>query len=333
MHTLGSETLYLEGIPFSPVIDASGVRNFHGKGWWYHHLLKPFGLNFNGSTFVSKTTTLNARAGNMPLKPDGVTPCEWMPKCIHVNRRTGAAINAVGLSGPGMEFLLEQGFWQRWPEPFMISIMSVADTPSQRLTEIIAMTRMLRDKKPEFKAPFGVQINFSCPNTGHDPTEFTDEVVPVLRAAKDEFDVPYIVKLSPGTPVTIARTIAVEPACAALCVFNTLPWNAASDELRMSYFGTTTSPLEHRFGPKGRGGISGTPLHAMVTSWIKEARATGIRKPIIGGGGITSPRTAKEVLDAGADAISLGSIAFLAPTMVATTIDESIRYKRGLAYR
>lgn len=74
--------MILRGIDFGPVLDASGVRNFDKKGYPFHPLFYLFGLRFGGSSFVTKTTTLLARQGNMSLKKDGVTPKEWVPKCI-----------------------------------------------------------------------------------------------------------------------------------------------------------------------------------------------------------------------------------------------------------
>ncbi len=57
----------LRGVEFGKVFAASGMQGFFGEGYWYHRFLKPFGLNFEGITFVAKTTTLNPRAGKIFL--------------------------------------------------------------------------------------------------------------------------------------------------------------------------------------------------------------------------------------------------------------------------
>ncbi len=74
---------------FGKVFCAAGARNFFGTeadAYWFHRfwlfravywvmsqiLGRPWGLNYAGSTFVTKTTTLGARDGNMPLVPGTV---------------------------------------------------------------------------------------------------------------------------------------------------------------------------------------------------------------------------------------------------------------------
>ncbi len=120
----------LRGHDFGPVLNSSGARGFYGEGYWFHDLWHQLGLDYTGSTFVQKTTTLTARAGNMPL--DGVTPKELLPKCIVVKPFKGVVLNSVGLSGPGAAVILEA--WGKAPEalpagPKMLSFMSVAATP------------------------------------------------------------------------------------------------------------------------------------------------------------------------------------------------------------
>src|SRR5579863_1490269 len=111
--------------PFKPlgkVQGAAGVQNFFREGWWFHLYLHLVGLTFWGVTFVAKTTTLKPRLnpsrgeGNMPMRLDGVTPLEKFPKCIHLTLRMwldGIVLNAVGLSGPGIEALLATDKWQQ----------------------------------------------------------------------------------------------------------------------------------------------------------------------------------------------------------------------------
>jgi hypothetical protein len=76
----------LRGIDFGHVLDASGVRAWFGEGHSYHHLV-PANLSFLGSTFVAKTTTLNARAGNARMSTDGLKTKLWQD-CVKVYWRT-----------------------------------------------------------------------------------------------------------------------------------------------------------------------------------------------------------------------------------------------------
>ena len=72
--------MILRGINFGKVWGASGVQGFYGEGYWYHKYLKPFGLDFEGMTFVSKTVTRYQRIGNMQLKNE--RPARLFPDCI-----------------------------------------------------------------------------------------------------------------------------------------------------------------------------------------------------------------------------------------------------------
>jgi hypothetical protein len=97
------------GIDFGNVACASGTQGFFGEGYPYHKPLELVGLlSFEGITFVSKTTTLLGKKGNMPLKANS-TPKELVPKCIKVHPWSGATLNAVGLSNFGLGYYLGDG--------------------------------------------------------------------------------------------------------------------------------------------------------------------------------------------------------------------------------
>lgn len=339
--------MILRGIPFKPVIDASGVRNFHGKGYPFHYLFYLFGLRFHGSSFVSKTTTLLARAGNMPLRDDGVTPREFIPRCIIRDRRKKIVLNAVSLSGKGLEFYIQGGWWQKFAESFQISVMSLMPTPEGRLAELEAIFhRLTAAKKYErFSAEWGVQVNLSCPNGGLNPNDLVDEVIPVLEHAEKGLpeSVPLTLKFGPEVHPRSMLKIAYHPRCDAFCFCNTLPfgkhpvWAKEAPPVDwIGLFGTDDpreSPLAKRFPvPEGQrpfaGGLSGAPLLPFVLEWVRAVRALGIQKPIIAGGGLLSARDACLAFDAGADAVSPGSVAMLAPTQVCPLIRGAHEYAR-----
>ncbi len=337
--------MILRGINFGPVLQASGATNFHGRGYWYHWPLRFLGLDFRGSTIVTKTTTLLPRLGNMPLKSDGATPQEWAPLCIIVNWRKKCALNAVGLSGPGLEFLIQTGWWQKFTEPFQISVMSLAPTPNGRQAELEGIFyRLAAAKKYEhFHADWGVQVNRSCPNGGLNPNDLIDEVVPMLEMAEKTLpeSVPLTLKFGPEVHPRSMIRIANHRRCDALCFCNTLPfgkqplWVKETPPVNWNeLFGTDDpkeSPMAKRF-PGFAGGLSGAPLKPFVFEWVRAVRTLGIQKPIIAGGGLLSANDAGCAFDAGADAISPGSIAMLAPTQVRPMIRGAHRYARGRAH-
>lgn len=306
----------LRGVEFGSVFNAAGARNFFGDGYWFHRLPSPLRPDFRGATFVAKTTTLARRLGNMPLVSGTTKPREWFLRSIALNWRKGIAVNAVGLSGPGAAWLFAQQRWQAWPAPFFLSFMGVGETVEQRLQEASDFAHLAALHLRRFRSPVGLQVNFSCPNVGLEPTKLLVEVGETLDRFR-ELAVPLVPKFNVHLPHRLALHIAEHPACDAFVMGNTLPWGEVPPELRRELFGDEESPLLRRGLPApSPGGLSGRPLLPLVVNWIREARRAGFDKPIVGCGGILSVDDAFAVLEAGAAAIELGSVAFLRPWRV-----------------
>ncbi len=299
----------LRGIEFGPVIGASGIGGWFGEGYSYHNLLKFIpGFSMEGMTFTAKTTTFSPRPGNMPFREDKLTPKEFYPECIVVKPGAGVALNAVGLGGPGLAFLLGKNMWQKIEKPFFLSFSALSATKEERLQESKQAAEMLREAKKDFRASFAVQINFSSPNSGHDQSELVKEAHEIL----DIFsivDVPLTVKISVITPPETAANIVKNPYCDGLVVSNAVPWKELPDEVRRVFFRTQTSPLE-KFGG---GGISGKYLLPLVEQWLYQFKKFNAGKPIIAGGGILKPHDVNRLVEAGASAISPGSVVMLRP--------------------
>ncbi len=305
----------LRGIDFGNVLGASGVQGFFGEGYWFHKLWHWFGLDFTGMTFVTKTATLKPRKGNMSLTKN-YTPKNPFPRCVKVKLRRGVMLNSVGLSNPGLSALLNK--WQRRTEPFFISIMSLAETPTQRLSEMRIMVELLRIYKEISSTPFGLQINLSCPNTGHDPGELIGESAKVLEIA-GSLGVPVMPKYSiASAPIEAVLQLNKNPNCDAICVSNTLPFGWKEIDWQ-KVWGSKTSPL----AKLGGGGLSGAVLRPLVCEWITRLREAGFTKPINGGGGILCPEDVKHYHNAGASSIFLGSVAALRPWRVKSIIKQA----------
>ncbi|HQU08035.1 MAG TPA: hypothetical protein PK539_03220 [Candidatus Paceibacterota bacterium] len=267
-----------------------------------------------------KTGTAFANKGNMPLEEDGITPAEKWPKCIVMNwwlALWGVMLNAVGLSNIGIKALAAKGLWQKLTQPFMISVMAIGGTPEARLEEMRILAKDLAELLAQCCVFVAIQLNVSCPNIAH--TVARDQFVKETLAFLDilaVLGVHIFVKINVLASVEDMKVIAAHPACAGIIVSNTLPWTHVPKWMHVLFFGSTTSPLEHL----GGGGLSGWPLRRRVNKWIRAARKAGITTHINAGGGIFGPLGAFLAWLAGADSISLGTIALVRPWMLGPTI-------------
>lgn len=307
----------LRDINFRTIWNASGARNFFGEGFWFHHWLKPFGLNYEGSTFVAKTSTLFSRAGNMPLS--GTSPREVIPSCIKVYPRKGLVLNAVGLSGPGFAALLSESekSWKKREDPFVLSVMSVLPSPADRAFEARFLRDLLKNELSDFTSPVGLQINFSCPNAGVNLNDLGQEIWSILDIYSN-LNIPLIPKVNILFDQKFLLDICKHPAVDAISASNTIPWDKIPEKDRLTMFGSLESPLK-KFGG---GGLSGSYLLPRVADWIRDFRKIGFKKPILGGGGVLSESDAQTLFDAGATGIELGSISILRPWRVKRIIKK-----------
>ena len=305
---------------FGYVWGASGVQNYFGEGYWFHNWL--LGPDFRGMTFVGKTTTLGARLDPticVPMKHDAVTPAERFPKRVVIKPFKGVMLNAWGLSGPGAADLIYRGEWQKRRDPFLLSFMSVAKTPEERLEELQVFCDLLSDELRGFRAHYlALQINLSCPNVGLDPSKLLHEADQSLNIASI-LRIPVLVKINALVPAQAAAEIAQHRQCAGLCTSNALPYGVLPDRIDwVGLFGSMTSPLKKRCGANG--GLSGRPLLPLVCQQIREIRNLGCNAHINGGGGILEPVDVDAYLAAGASSVALGCIAALRPWNVQRTI-------------
>lgn len=309
----------LQGIEFGNVFTASGALNFFGEGWKHHRILKTLpGFNLNGATFVSKTTTLNRREGNMKLDAN-LQPVSLFPDCVRVYPIKKVILNSVGLSGPGAEPLFARGLWQKRTEPFLISFMATADTKEERLNEAKGFAKILARELPGFSAKIGLENNISCPNTSHDPSLLVGDAVDQLKVFAD-LDIPKVIKVNVLTPIEAIAEIAASGLCDAVTVSNTIPWGQLPEKINWQrIFGSTESPLKHL----GGGGLSGCPLLPIVAEWIYRVRESGIMIPIIGGGGILKKSDVDLLYHKGASAVMIGSVTMLRPWRVKGIIERS----------
>ncbi|MBP6060663.1 MAG: hypothetical protein KA515_01505 [Candidatus Pacebacteria bacterium] len=307
----------INGIDFGPVWGMSGILNFYGQGWPYHKLLKLIGINFKQVTLVSKTTTLLPRLGNLPLKKN-LMPVELIPKSVYLNFFKKYALNAVSLSGPGAEEILSSEELKKKTKPFQLSFMAVAETEPERLREFEEFTKILLREYPKYNTKIGLQINVTCPNTKHDSPELKeilkilDKCEPLVMAG-----MAIILKISVEMPIPNILTIGEHKNCHAISTSNTVLFGNLPDKINWKKLFPNGSPLLKRnLNVNKPGGLSGAPLLPLVVEQIKALRKAGFKKHIDAGGGVLYKKDVEKLFEAGADNISIGSVAFLNPLAI-----------------
>ena len=200
----------------------------------------------------------------MPLKKN-LQPQSLLPKCIKVYPLQGMILNSVGLSGPGTDDLLSREIWQKKTSPFVISFMAVSGLLVDRLEEARLFVARLKTELPKFQTLIMVQVNMSCPNTGHQTEELAQEAFAILKLFT-ELDVPIDLKINVLFPVNLLIEIADSNLCDVITVSNTIPYGACPNDINWKrlfwwrIFWGFRSPL-HKLGG---GGLSGTPILPVV---------------------------------------------------------------------
>lgn len=252
----------------NPVMTASGT---FGYGQEYFELIE-----FKMGAIVVKTITRTPRQGNA------------QPRTNETATGTGM-INRIGLQNVGVEIFISDKppFLRQLEIPVIVSIggETIEDYQYviQRLNETIDIV--------------GYEINVSCPNVkdglafGQNAKMVADLVV-VLRKATN---MPLIVKLTPNVTyiAEIARA-AVEAGADALSLINTIK---AREKI-------------HSGPHKGEwiiGGLSGPCILPIALQKVAEVAETNLGVPIIGMGGIMNVQNALDFIEAGADAIAIGT--------------------------
>jgi dihydroorotate dehydrogenase (NAD+) catalytic subunit len=274
----GPETIEFCGLTLQhPVINASGTfdaiaaRRVYGDS-----VLEQFPF----AAFVSKTITLEPRAGNEPQR---------------IWETPAGMINSIGLPNRGLEGFLAEDLPQlaQLPVPLFVSVMATSREDFSRLVEGLA-------RRDEVAA---IELNVSCPNvhSGLIVGEQPEETSALLEALRPLSAKPLIVKLTPNVADPAAVAVAAEESGAdAVSLVNTLKASAID-------------PRTGRPGiAAGHGGLSGPAIRPIAVAQVR-AVAAATRVPIVGMGGIESGADAAELLSAGATLVAIGTESFRDP--------------------
>lgn len=311
----------LRGIEFGNVFIASGTLNFFGNGWWYNilyqHLFHGF-KEIENCTFVSKTTTWNPHAGNMPLK-ENLQPKALLPDCIKLCPFKGIMLSAVDFSGPGAEALFAAGIWQTIEKPFFISFVAVGKNQLERMFGLDNFIELCKREFPNFKAPVGIQLDLSYLNTGYELEELGAETISALQKLS-VLNVPIDLKVNVFFSTGLLKVVAIEKLCDVITISNTIPFGAAPGKINWEkLFRKGHSPLKKY----GGGGLSSKAILPLVLKKIEFMRTCRIEIPIKGGDGIMRPDDVNKIKKAGADIFEFAIVAMFRPWRVKKIIERA----------
>ncbi len=248
---------------------ASGALAFDGRGWPWEWPLRWVGLlDPHLFTIVIKTLLPERWKGNLRwsrpwnvvkfISKEGkeIHPVIAMARpCL-----IAGVINAIGLTGPGIERWLEKDYpiIQRCGYKVVVSI-----TGPEGGKGCVEMARILNG----LKNIVGIEFNASCPNTDPVLLENAEMVVKNCHDIKEASEYPLWLKLSFVQPyLQIAKK--VEGFVEAISI-NSVPWKAI--------FGDNPSPL----AKYGGGGVSGKIAQPWTWKMVRDlAGETSI--PVIG---------------------------------------------------
>ncbi len=260
-----------------PVINASGTFDaIAARRVYGDELLERFPF----SAFVSKTITLEPRAGNEPQR---------------IWETPAGMINSIGLPNKGLEGFLAEDLPQlaELPVPLIVSVMAAGHDDFKRMVAAL-------DDRVEVAA---FELNVSCPNvhSGLIVGEQPDETLSLLEALRPLTQKPLIVKLTPNVTDPVAVAVAAEEGGAdAASLINTIKASAVD-------------PATGQPGiAAGHGGLSGPAIRAIAVAQVR-AVAAAVEVPIVGMGGISSGEDAAEMLAAGARLVAVGTESFRDP--------------------
>lgn len=233
---------------------ASGALAFDGLGWLWERPLVWLGLiRPEFFTVFIKSLTRDPRPGNL----------RWWKPWTCVRLIPGGAVNKVGLTNPGIEW------WCREIGPKLdYNKYAIAGSIFGNKNELVEMAEMLN----RFNL-VAVEVNVSCPNTGHD-IDLAQAVIDSVKAVKRVSRHPVIVKLSVDQDcLAIARGLV---GVAEAISLNSVPWKTVFTNGER----TPLWRLEKKVAGGG-GGVSGKPAQKYNWRAVQELVEQGLI-PVIG---------------------------------------------------
>ncbi|MBO9371543.1 MAG: dihydroorotate dehydrogenase [Chloroflexi bacterium] len=237
-----------------------------------------------------------AGAGAVTTKSISLAPRDGYPNPVIVEWG-GGLINAVGLSNPGVEVMVDEIRAAR-EQLAPLGVPVIASIFADTIYDFGTIARYVSEARPDL-----IEVNISCPNVDDQYLRMfaADPYVSaqVTRRVKANTDIPVLVKLSPNVTdiVRIAEAV-VEAGADGITAVNSLGPGLILD------VETARPILSH-----GTGGVSGPALRPIAVRCVYDiCRAVDV--PVIATGGVTTGRDAVEMILVGATAVGIGSAVY-----------------------
>jgi dihydroorotate dehydrogenase (NAD+) catalytic subunit len=224
--------------------------------------------------FVTKTITPLPRDGN---------------PAVRIAETDSGMLNSIGLQGPGVDVLLSDML----PRLAQLGLRVWVSVGGFAASDFAGICERL-DDRDDVEA---IELNLSCPNVEEAP-ESSAQIVAACRAvtAKQLY-----AKLSPATwDIAESARAVVAAGADGLSLVNTIRGLALDP--------TSLQPVLAR----GVGGYSGPALKPIALACVW-ACASAVDVPIVGMGGVRTGLDALELIAAGANVVSLGTVLFSDP--------------------
>lgn len=272
----------------NPIVTASGT---FGYGVEFADYLD---INKLGAITL-KSVTFNPREGNAPPR---------------IAETPSGMMNSIGLANHGIDVLIDSILPKL--EAFD-RVKVIANIAGHSLEENVELAKRL-DQVDRVDA---IELNISCPNVDAGGLAFCQDLPMVSRLTKAVRKVtlkPLIVKLSASVPdiVALAKT-AVESGADILSLINTIPGMDVDIAKKALFF------------KRGSAGLSGPAIRPIALKAVYDV-AQSVDIPIIGMGGVATVEDVVKFLLVGADAVSVGMMNFVRPTLSGELVDQLSAY-------
>jgi dihydroorotate dehydrogenase (NAD+) catalytic subunit len=243
---------------------------------------------------TTRTLTTRPRDGNFTLREDW--KMREFPEMLRLYgqalRQSGDGwLNAFGWCNIGIHRYFEEYYPRTANQNRVISLGGFSAEEFRELVEVV-------NERAAPGSIAAVEFNVSCHNVNFPFEQILEEV---LETAVPRSRHPVILKLSPDEDYIGQAKAGARHGVAAITAIN------AVKALRLDP--DTGRPfMKNRFGS-----LSGRPIKAIGLRVVAELRDAGITLPIIATAGVHSFDDVRESFWAGADAVSLGSAAWLSP--------------------